>query len=240
VNVAGRGIGRALLGSGLLAVTVLGGAGGYGVGLMTSAASDVTGHAVPLGSVTPTGAPTQTPTPTKPPRTAEPDNTKPLDPDDLSYQTRTAYSEKVVRSKVTLQAPRNWWLTHSEQWRYSWFSDPTEKRKLRIEAGFTVSRPPAASMAERIGILEDLSPDRLFKIIDHEVDAKARTATLTFQYIPEQETSLRRIMVRWVALDDSGNVAVELSSIGLPQDKDAIADVLDHASESVTRSDSPL
>jgi hypothetical protein len=146
----------------------------------------------------------------------------------------------VVRSKVILQAPRNWWLTHSDPPRYSWFSDPTGKRKLRIEAGFTVSRPPAASMAERVGILKDLSPDRLLTILDQEVDAKARTATLTYTYIPEHETSLRRIMVRWVALDDSGNVGVELSSIGLPQDKAALLDVLEHASDSVTRSDSPL
>ena len=236
MNVAGRGIGRALLGSGLLAVTVLGGAGGYGIGLVTSAAGEVTGQAVPLAAVTPTGPST----PTKPPVTPTPDNTKPLDPDDLHYQTRTAYSELVVRSKVTLKAPRNWWLSHSEQWRYSWFSDPTGKRKLRIEAGFTVTRPPAASMAERIGILQDLSPDRLFKIVTTDVDEKAGTATLTYTYIPEHETSLRRIMVRWVSLDPSGNVAVELSSIGLPQDERAIADVLDHASESVTRSDSPL
>jgi hypothetical protein len=237
VNVAGRGIGRALLGSGLLAVTVLGGAGGYGIGLVTSAASEVAGHAVPLGSVTPSAP---TPTPSKPTRTAEPDNTKPLDPDTLSYQTRTAYSELLVRSKVTLQAPRNWWLSHSDPPRYSWFSDPTRKRKLRIEAGFTISRPPAASMAERIGILEDLSPDRLLEIVNQDVDEKAGTATLTYTYIPEHETSLRRIMVRWVALDDSGNVGVELSSIGLPQDEAAIADVLDHASKSVTRTDSPL
>ncbi len=233
--MAGRGIGRALLGSGLLAVTVLGGAGGYGIGLLTSAASENAGGAVPLGSVTPSA-----PTPTRPTRTAEPDNTKALDPDSLSYQTRTAYSEAVVRSKVTLKAPRNWWLSHSEQWRYSWFSDPTGKRRLRIEAGFTVSRPPAASMAERVGILEDLSPDRLLNIIDQDVDPKTGTATLTYTYIPETEKSLRRIMVRWVPLDDSGNVAVELSSYGLPQDADAILDVLDHASESVTRSDSPL
>jgi hypothetical protein len=239
VNVAGRGIGRALLGSGLLAVTVLGGAGGYGIGLVTSAASEVTGRAVPLGSVTPS-APTPPPTtPSKPVRTAEPDNTKPLDPDDLHYQTRTAYSELVVRSKVTLKVPKNWWYTFSDPPRYSWFTDPTGKRKVRIEAGFTVSRPPAASMAERIGILNDLSPDRLLKIDNQHVDPETGIATLTYTYIPKEEKSLRRIMVRWVP-DDSGNAAVELSSIGLPQDQDAILDVLDHASESVTRSDSPL
>ncbi|QNE19462.1 hypothetical protein F1D05_18010 [Kribbella qitaiheensis] len=239
MNVARGGIGRALLGSGLLAVTLLGGAGGYGIGLLTSAASEVTGQAVPLGLVTPT-TPVTTQTPTKPPRTATPDNTKPLDPDDLSYQTRTAYSEQVVRSRITVNVPRNWWLSHSDPPQYSWFSDPTRKRKLRIEAGFSVTRPPAASMAERVGILEALSADRLLTILDQKIDAKARTATLTYTYIPENETSLRRIMVRWVATDDSGNVGVELSSIGLPQDKDAILDVLDHASESVTRSDSEL
>ena len=63
MNVAGRGIGRALLGSGLLAVTVLGGAGGYGIGLLTSAASENAGGAVPLGSVTPSA---RRPTPSVP------------------------------------------------------------------------------------------------------------------------------------------------------------------------------
>jgi hypothetical protein len=47
------------------------------------------------------------------------------------------------------------------------------------------------------------------------------------------------VIVRWVA-NASGNCAVEISSTGLPQDKAALMDVLDHASDSVTRQDSPI
>jgi hypothetical protein len=35
--------------------------------------------------------------------------------------------------------------------------------------------------------------------------------------------------VRWVALDASGKVAVVMSSTGLPQEKSALLDILDHA-----------
>jgi len=247
VIVAGRGIGRALLGSGLLAVTVLGGAGGYGIGLVTSAASEVAGRAVPLGSVPTTGpssptTPTDTPSaPVKPPKTPTPDKTEPLRADDLSYQTREFDAESVVRSRVTVKVPRNWWMTQPDPKREARFTDPTAKRWVRIEAGFSLTRPPAASMAARIEVLKTQVPtDQALTILSQKIDASARTATLTYTYIPAGTTTLRYVLVRWAALDGSGNVAVEVSSTGLPQDKAALLDVLDHATDSVTRTDSPL
>jgi hypothetical protein len=53
------------------------------------------------------------------------------------------------------------------------------------------------------------------------------------------KATVRYVIVRWVA-DDSGLCAVEMSSTGLPQDKEALMAVLDKASSSVERRDSPL
>jgi hypothetical protein len=238
VNVAGRGIGRALLGSGLLAATVLGGAGGYGIGLVTSAASEVTGRAVPLGSVTPTTGPSSPPptTPTVPVKTPKPDKSEPLQADDLRYTLREFTTEAVVRSQVTAKVPRNWWMTQPDPKREARFTDPTSKRWIRIEAGFSITRPPTVSMELRLKILRALPAEQDFTILDQQVDA--RSATLTYSYI--YEGTLRYVIVRWLALDASGNVAVEMSSTGLPQDKAALLDVLEHATASATRTDSPL
>jgi hypothetical protein len=241
VNVAGRGIGRALLGSGLLAVTVLGGAGGYGIGLVTSAASENAGGAVPLGWVTPATDPSSTPSvPMEPRRTPKPDHTAALKADELRYQTREFDTEAVVRSHITVKVPRNWRLTQPDPKTTGRYTDPTAKRWLRIESGFSLTRPPAASMAAKIEMLKDLPASQTLTFVDHEVDPSGKTATLTYTYIPPDSETLKHVIVRWVALDSTGFVGVEMSSVGLPQDKVALLDVLDHATLSVTRTDAPL
>ncbi|HEY9338171.1 MAG TPA: hypothetical protein VIQ79_27250, partial [Kribbella sp.] len=107
--------------------------------------------------------------------------------------------------------------------------------------GFTIKRPPATSMEIRIGELNRLPANQMLKLISQRVED--RYATIAYTYVPPPEQSpegvLRYVIVRWVA-DDSGNCAVEMSSTGLPQDKDALLDVLDHATDSVERQDSPL
>jgi hypothetical protein len=243
VNVAGRGIGRALLGSGLLAITVLGGAGGYGIGLVTSAASENSGRAMPLGSVTPTSSPSPSDTPSTPVmtrRTPAPDTTKPMKADELSYKTREFDTEGTVRSRITAKVPRNWRMTQPDPKIEARFTDPTALRWIRIESGFTRTRPPAVSMALRITQIEDLSADQTLTILDHKVDPSTRVATLTYTYLPKEKTTLQLVVVRWLALGASDDVAVEMSSVGLPQDEPAVLDVLEHATDSVTRTDSPL
>jgi hypothetical protein len=93
-------------------------------------------------------------------------------------------------------------------------------------------------MAARIALLKTIPSSQALTIVSQETDAKARTATLTYSYIPDQTT--RYVIVRWAALDASGNVAVEMSSTGLPQDRPALVDVLDQATASVSRVDTPL
>jgi hypothetical protein len=235
-------VGRALLGAGLLVVTLLGGAGGYGVGWLTSstASHSTTGQAMPLGGIGPSPSPsTPTSTSTEPPtKTPKPDNTPPLLAQDLAYKTRQFVAELVVRSEVAVKVPRNWKMTQPDPKDEARFTDPTGKRWIRVEAGFSLTRPPADSMAARIALLKTIPSSQALTIVSQETDAKARTATLTYSYIPDQTT--RYVIVRWAALDASGNVAVEMSSTGLPQDRPALVDVLDEATASVSRVDTPL
>ena len=60
-------------------------------------------------------------------------------------------------------------------------------------------------------------------------------ATLAYTYIPNQ--TVRSVLVRWIGFGAPGNVAVEMSVTGLPQDDPALREVLERASTSVLRSD---
>jgi hypothetical protein len=240
--VARRGAVGALLGSGLVAITALGGVGGYGVGLLTTVerAGASSGTAAPLGD-TQASTPSPTPSPSPSPRKIKPDNTAALEASDLSYKTRTFTVKNVVKSEVSVRVPTTWRLTQPDPPTTGRFTDPTGKRWIRIEAGFTISRPPSASMAARIEQLQHLSPDQMLHIISRTV--VSNYATLVYTYVPPPSQApvptLRYVIVRWVA-DDTGNCAVEMSSTGLPQDKEALMEVLDKATSSVVRRDSPL
>jgi hypothetical protein len=232
----------ALLGAGLVAVTALGGAGGYGVGLLTAVerSGASSGTAAPLGDLQPSTA-SPSPSSTSSPRKVKPDDSPALEASDLSYKTRTFTVKSVVKSQISVRVPANWGLTQPDPPKTGRFTDPTGKRWIRIEAGFTISRPPSASMAARIADLKHLSPDQMVKIISDTVDTTY--ATLVYSYVPPASqapvATVRYVIVRWVA-DDSGNCAVEMSSTGLPQDKEALMEVLDKATTSVVRRDSPL
>ncbi|TCO41512.1 hypothetical protein EV646_11553 [Kribbella antiqua] len=239
--MAGRGTVGALLGSGLLAITALGAAGGYGVGLLTEVEGSSTafGTAAPLGTVKPV-----TPTPSAPtatPRPVKRDNAPALDPGGLSYKTRSFTVKYVYKSRVTVRVPGDWRMTQPDPPINARFTDPTSKRWIRIEAGFTIRRPPADSMAERIEQLDKLDPSQMLTIISSVTEDNY--ATLIYSYVPPEsqapEAVLRYVIVRWVA-DATGNCAVEMGSTGLPQDAKALIDVLDHATSSVVREDSPL
>ncbi|MEU4606675.1 hypothetical protein AB0F43_27150 [Kribbella sp. NPDC023972] len=242
--MAGRGALGALLGSGLLAITALGGAGGYGVGLLTAVDNPAaaTGAAAPLGTVrVSTPSASATPVPTTTPRKVEPDNSPPLEASDLRYKSRSFTVRDVYRSDVSVRVPSRWNMTQPDPPRTARFSDPTGKRWLRIEAGFAIQRPPAASMQARIQQLATLPKDQMVTIISSTVEGNY--ATLTYTYLPPEllapKATVRYVIVRWVA-DDSGLCAVEMSSTGLPQDKEALMAVLEKASSSVERRDSPL
>lgn len=242
--MARRGTVGALLGTGLLAITALGGAGGYGVGLLTvvDRSAAAVGTAAPLRIVEPTTqTPSTTPTPTAKPRNVVPDNSPALEADDLRYKSRSFRVEYVYKSQLTARVPSLWNMTRPDPPRTARFTDPTGKRWLRIEAGFTIQRPPAASMQSRIAQLDTLPKDQLVTYLSRTVEGNY--ATLAYTYVPPASlapvATVRYVIVRWVA-DDSGLCAVEMSATGLPQDKEALMEVLDKAAASVVRRDTPL
>jgi hypothetical protein len=240
--VAGRGIGRALLSTGLLGATLLGGASGYGLGLLTGPAVAASkGVAAPLEATKSTGTPT--PRPPVQVKTPKPDNTPPLVESDLTYRTREFVAVAAVTSKISVRVPKNWQMTQPYPKIEARFTDSTTKRWIRVEAGFTVRRPPAESMAARVAELKQGDPAVALKIISqqsgtaiHDDGTPLSYSTLIYSYIPGDST--RWVIVRWVALDKSGLAAVEMASTGLPQDRPALLAVLQHATESVVRTDS--
>lgn len=233
--MAGGWGGRVLLGSGLLAATLLGGAGGYGAGLVTS--PDVAVASGPAAPLSPLTAPTPTPVSSLPPKKVVPDETPALQVDELRYKTRTFTAKSVVQSTVSVRVPSNWTFTQPDPPIHGRYTDPSSKRWIRIEAGFTVRRPPAESMAAKIKGLADVPKNQLVTILSSKIDSKTQNATLVYTYVPDQ--SVRYVIVRWVANED-GLSEFEIATTGLPQDKDALLAVLDRATETATRDDKPL
>jgi hypothetical protein len=228
-----------MLGAGLLTLAGVGGAGGYGAGLFLTEEPSLAGTAAPLPVGSSSTSPTPSPTPS--PRKVTYDNSPALEAGDLSYRTQTFDVQSVVKSRITVRVPDGWGLTQPYPPKTGRFTDPTGKRWLRIEGGFTIKRPPAVSMQIRITELSRLPANQMLTMISHTVHDSY--ATIVYTYVPPPEQSpegvLRFVIVRWVA-DDSGNCAVEMSSTGLPQDQDALLDVINQAADSVKRRDSPL
>jgi hypothetical protein len=242
--VAGRGIGRALLSTGLLGATLLGGAGGYGLGLLTGpAAAASKGVAAPLEATRSTSTTSPPPPPPVQVKTPKPDNTPPLVERDLTYLTREFTAVAAVTSKISVAVPKNWRMTQPNPQIEARFTDPTTKRWIRVEAGFTVRRPTAESMAARVAELKQGNPAAELKIISqqsgtatHDDGTPLTYSTLIYSYIPGDTT--RYVIVRWVTLAKSGLAAVEMTSTGLPQDRPALLSVLQRATKSVVRTDS--
>lgn len=230
--MTGRGIGRALLGSGLLAVTLLGGAGGYGLGLLTTeqqASAGIT--AAPLA---PSTSATVT---TPPPKKLIPDDSEPLRAEDLRYKTRDFTVSSELESRVKVRVPGNWDPALQDPPKEMRFNEPGRKRLIRVQAGFTIERPAEESMNLRIEVLKALPADKLVTIKSHQVDPVSQDATLVYTYA--EKLSLRHVITRWVANAD-GLCHLEIAVSGLPQDKAALQEIVDRAAESATRSDSPL
>ena len=233
--MAGRRVGRALLGSGLLVVTALGGAGGYGLGLLTTDQPASAGtSAAPLAGVDSSTSPT----PTVPPKTIIPDDSEPLRASDIRYKTRVFTARGTVESHVSVKAPSTWDMTQPDPPKEGRFNEPARKRWIRVEAGFTIQRAPEVSMDLRIAQLRDSVPaSQMVTIKSHKVDLDTKNATLAYTYVPEN--GVRYVVIRWVA-NRNGLCIFEIAATGLPQDKPALEAILDHASESATRSDSRL
>ena len=75
----------------------------------------------------------------------------------------------------------------------------------------------------------------MLSIKSQTVDPDTHDATLVYTYVPDN--SVRYVIVRWVANGD-GLCTFEIAVTGLPQDKAALEDVLQHAADSAVRDDS--
>ncbi|MGW7679139.1 hypothetical protein ACWGID_00215 [Kribbella sp. NPDC054772] len=228
---------RAFLGGGLLALAGVGGAGGYGVGLFLTAEPSLAGTAAPLPTTSTPGTPSTPTTPTPPPKTVVEDKTKALDVNDLEYKTRAFEVTGVVHSTVHVRVPRTWSFTQPDPPKTGRYTDPTGKRWIRMEAGFTIRRPPADSMQARLVALGTIPAAQMLSIKSTTVDPDTKEATLVYTYVPEE--SLRYVIIRWVANPD-GLCTFEIGVTGLPQDREALEDILQHAAESATRDDSSI
>ncbi|NEA35879.1 hypothetical protein [Streptomyces sp. SID13031] len=232
--MAGRGLGRALLGSGLLAVTLLGGAGGYALGLVTTDQQASAGTpAAPLAvTVSPGGVPSTTP----PPRKLVPDDSEPLRADEIRYRTRVFTVTSVVASRVSVRVPGNWEMILLDPPKDMKFNEPERRRAVRVQGGFTIARAPAVSLEARIKQFKALPADGMVSVKSHTVNPVTKDATLIYNYADIESNTLKYGMIRWVA-GAKGLCILEIAVTGLPQDKAALADILDHASESATRTD---
>lgn len=112
---------RALLGSGLVVLTGVGGAGGYGVGIyLDNDATTVSDAADPVAL--PKGSRASAPA-----KRVVPDTTKALSADSLNYKTREFVVTEAVKSAVRVRVPSNWSYTLPEP-KVGRFTDPTGRR----------------------------------------------------------------------------------------------------------------
>jgi hypothetical protein len=225
---------RAALGAGLLTLAGVGGAGGYGAGLFLTDEPSLAGTAAPLpmGSV-----PSTTESPTAPPVKIVPDHTKALDVDDLDYTTRAFEASNTVRSAVHVRVPRTWKFTQPDPPTIGRYNDPSGKRWIRVEAGFTIRRPPEESMAARISQLKSVPARQMLTYKSQTVDPDTGEATLEYTFVPGERLQL--VIIRWVA-NAQRLCTFEIAVVGLPQDRDALQDILQHAAESAVRDDTAI
>ena len=229
----------------VIGVGIVGVAAGVGAGLATQQAPRTgTGPVLPMAA-----APSAVTTPSATPvarKTPVPDDEPALDPDDLRYRsvdfdlTKPPYDPV----RVALQVPQGWTYRkdpgETDQIRYV---DPTGKRWLRIQSGFLIERPPVDSMNQLVSTLKaGVPPENDLRIEPPSaatitgVDGDSRSiATVAYSYIPNERQL--QVIVRWVGFGALGNVAVEMSITGLPQDEPALTEIMERASTTVERFD---
>lgn len=223
----------------LLVAAMTGIAGGYGAGLMSTPGTAMASLDVEAAPVVDDAAPVGD-GPEVVVNTPVPDRTRPLVAKELVYRAKEFIANRAVRSKVSVSVPKDWEFTQPEagEGRYT---DPLHKRWIRIEAGFTPVQSTTASMARRIQELQGVDPSQNLTIVSkesgtavHADGTRLTYSTLTYTYIPQ---AVRYVVVRWISFGKSDQTAVEMSTTGLPQDREALLSLLQHATETIVRTD---
>lgn len=235
---------RVLLVGLLLLALAVGVGGGYYAGDYLDAPEPITsGTAGPLGAVSP--SPTPTPTPTEPPlpvKTPIPIDVDPLQPG-LDYTERsfsvTAKDGQTVRLDVEI--PQEWRLTKRDPKHPDWvkYGTKPDQRSVRVQADEPAEGTPADEMAQLIVDLKKSQPlENDLRIVDHRSDtitgddgAPRSVATLIYTYIPGKTRWY--VIVRWIAINGE-NTNVEMSVTGFTEDADALKEIVDKASTSVS------
>lgn len=226
-------------------VAVVGALGGVAAGRLTEPRPGAGRTPEPMAAApsVPSAPPS---TQSLPKKTAVPDDTPGLDRDELTFRSVKFSVTKSPHPpvRVSLQVPEDWKIqrdpAYTDEVRYV---DPTGKRWIRIESGFLIERPPVDSMSVLVGNLRSSQPyENDLRLLSQTHgpltgdDGDSRNiATLAYTYIPNQ--TVRSVLVRWIGFGAPGNVAVEMSVTGLPQDDPALREVLERASTSVLRFD---
>jgi hypothetical protein len=231
---------RVLLAGLLLLALALGVGGGYYTGdRFDTPEPTASGTAGPLGTV----SESPSPTPTEPPlpvKTPIPNNLTPLQPGlDYTRHTFTVTPKDEPSVQLAIDTPQGWHLTKDpKRPQEVKYLDDLKERGVRIEAVEPVDTTPAAAMAQLIvDLKKSQAPENDVQILSHTTDTingddgdPRPVATLIYTYIPGE--TVRYVIVRWIAID--GQLTnVEMSVTGVPEDTDALNEVLEHATTSV-------
>jgi len=229
---------RVLLAGLLLLALALGVGGGYYAGdRLDTPRPTASGTAGPLGSI----SPSPTPSPTLPVKTPIPNDEQPLETGlDYSERTFSVTAQDGQSVRLALEIPQGWRLTrdpkHTDQVRYV---EKVEQRGVRVQADEPAEGTPAAELNQLVvDLKKSQPPENDVRILDHTTDVitgddgEARSvATLVYTYIPGE--TLWYVIVRWIAINGTGT-SVEMSVTGLPQDADALHEILEKATASVS------
>lgn len=224
----------AVLASGVVALGMIGAAGGYVVGDLTQPTTASATNGYPTGNDSP------------PPgyfvKTPVPNNLPAFQSAGLRYREQTFSVQQQDRPRVTvsIDMPRGWQLTRSPKTPGEVkFLDPKKERGVRVESSLPETLAPSALREKLINSLRSSQPpENDLKILeDYDstepgADGSPReVSTLIYTYIPNE--TLRYVIVRWISTD-GGDATVEMSVTGLPQDATGLKAVLAEATQTVT------
>jgi hypothetical protein len=233
---------RVLLAGLLLLALALGAGSGYYAGdYFDGPEPTASGTAGPLGDI----SPSPTPTPTEPPlpvKTPVPSTVEPLETGlDYTNHTFTVTPKDAEPVQLSIETPQGWKLAPRDPKRPGEvkYLDKLRERGVRVEAVAPAAQSPAAEMAQLIvDLKKSQPPENDVRIASHTTDVitgddgeSRSVATLIYTFIPGE--TLRYVIVRWVAIN--GELTnVEMSITGLPQDAQALDEVLQRATASVS------
>jgi hypothetical protein len=233
---------RVLLAGLLLLALALGAGSGYYAGdYFDTPEPTASGTAGPLGEISP--SPTPTPTePALPVKTPIPSNLEPLQTGlDYTNHTFTVTPKDAEPVQLSLETPQGWKIAPRDPERPGEvkYLDKLRERGVRVEAVAPAAETPADEMAQLIvDLKKSQAPENDVRITSQTTDVitgddgeSRSVATLIYTFIPKE--TLRYVIVRWIAIN--GELTnIEMSITGLPQDAQALDEVLQRATASVS------